>query len=100
MISIHVSTGCAENISSHASSEGSIQSGSAASTTTIDSKHLISDAYHQNTRFGTVKAYGFYLLSTEAGEEFTDEQVVIVAGPRLVVPPAIFASDFKVSHQR
>ncbi|KLO29175.1 mycothione reductase [Mycobacterium haemophilum] len=51
------------------------------------------DVYHQHTRFGPVQADGRYLLRTDAGEEFTAEQVVIAAGSRPVIPPAILASD-------
>jgi mycothione reductase len=50
------------------------------------------DVYHQHTRFGPVQADGRYLLCTDAGEEFTSEQVVIAAGSRPVIPPAILAS--------
>jgi mycothione reductase len=50
------------------------------------------DVYRQHTRFGPVQADGRYLLRTEAGEEFTADQVVIAAGSRPVIPPAILAS--------
>ena len=51
------------------------------------------DVYTQHTRFGPVQADGRYLLRTDAGEEFTADQVVIAAGSRPTVPPAILASD-------
>ncbi|MBX9641310.1 MAG: mycothione reductase, partial [Mycobacteriaceae bacterium] len=51
------------------------------------------DVYRQHTRFGPVAPDGRYLLRTDAGEEFTAEQVVIAAGSRPVIPPAILASD-------
>jgi mycothione reductase len=47
------------------------------------------DVYNQHTRFGAVQADGRYLLRTDDGEEFTAEQVVIAAGARPVIPPAI-----------
>jgi mycothione reductase len=51
------------------------------------------DVYRQHTRFGPVQPDGRYLLRTDAGEEFTADQVVIAAGSRPVIPPAILASD-------
>ena len=50
------------------------------------------DVYRQHTRFGPVQPDGRYLLRTNAGEEFAADQVVIAAGSRPVVPPAILAS--------
>ena len=50
------------------------------------------DVYGQHTRFGPVQADGRYLLRTDDGEEFTADQVVIAAGARPMVPPAILAS--------
>jgi mycothione reductase len=50
------------------------------------------DVYHQRTRFGPVQPDGRYLLRTDAGEEFAADQVVIAAGSRPVIPPAILAS--------
>ena len=50
------------------------------------------DVYGQHTRFGPVQADGRYLLRTDCGEEFTADQVVIAAGSRPVIPPAILAS--------
>lgn len=47
------------------------------------------DVYSQHTRFGPVQPDGRYLLRTDAGDEFTAEQVVIAAGSRPVIPPAI-----------
>jgi mycothione reductase len=47
------------------------------------------DVYKQHTQFGAVQADGRYLLRTDAGDEFTADQVVIAAGARAVVPPAI-----------
>jgi mycothione reductase len=49
------------------------------------------DVYGQHARFGPVQADGRYLLRTELGDEFTAEQVVIAAGSRPVLPPAIVA---------
>jgi len=50
------------------------------------------DVYHQHTRFGPVQPDGRYLLRTDAGEEFAADQVVIAAGSRPMIPPAILAS--------
>ncbi|MBW0019259.1 MAG: mycothione reductase [Mycobacterium sp.] len=50
------------------------------------------DVYGQHTDFGPVQPDGRYLLRTDAGEEFTADQVVIAAGTRAVIPPAIRAS--------
>ena len=57
------------------------------------------DVYRKHTRFGPVQADGRYLLRTDAGEEFTADQVVIAAGSRPVIPPAILASgvDYQTS---
>ncbi|BBY07950.1 mycothione reductase [Mycobacterium noviomagense] len=49
------------------------------------------DVYGQHARFGPVQADGRYLLRTDLGDEFTAEQVVIAAGSRPVIPPAILA---------
>jgi mycothione reductase len=51
------------------------------------------DVYRQHTRFGPVQADGRYLLRTDTGDEFTANQVVIAAGSRPLIPPAILASD-------
>ena len=51
------------------------------------------DVYRQHTRFGPVQPDGRYLVRTDAGEEFTADQVVIAAGSRAMIPPAILASD-------
>ncbi|WP_144207617.1 mycothione reductase [Mycobacterium tilburgii] len=47
------------------------------------------DVYKQHTRFGPVQDDGRYLLRTDAGEEFSADHVVIAAGARPVIPPAI-----------
>jgi mycothione reductase len=47
------------------------------------------DVYDRHTRFGAVQPDGRYLLRTDDGDEFTAEQVVIAAGSRPVIPPAI-----------
>ena len=47
------------------------------------------DVYDEHTRFGPVTPDGRYLLRTAGGEQFSAEQVVIAAGARSVVPPAI-----------
>jgi mycothione reductase len=47
------------------------------------------DVYDRHTRFGPVQPDGRYLLRTDDGDEFTAEQVVIAAGSRPVIPPAI-----------
>ncbi|OBF05732.1 mycothione reductase [Mycobacterium sp. ACS4054] len=47
------------------------------------------DLYGQHTRFGPVQPDGRYLLRTDAGDEFTADRVVIAAGSRPVIPPAI-----------
>lgn len=46
------------------------------------------DVYDSHTRFTGVQ-HGRYLLRTEAGDEFSSDQVVIAAGSRASVPPAI-----------
>jgi mycothione reductase len=50
------------------------------------------DVYRQHTRFGPVQPDGRYVLRTDAGEEFAADQVVIAAGSRPMIPPAILAS--------
>jgi mycothione reductase len=50
------------------------------------------DVYHEHTRFGRVQADGRYLLRTDAGEDFAADKVVVAAGSRPVIPPAILAS--------
>ena len=50
------------------------------------------DVYGQRIRFGPVQADGRYLLRTDDGEEFIADRVVIAAGARPMVPPAILAS--------
>jgi mycothione reductase len=50
------------------------------------------DVYSSHTRFGPAHADGSYLLRTDTGEEFTADQVVIAAGARPMIPPAILAS--------
>ncbi|MBS4726823.1 mycothione reductase [Mycobacterium sp. SM1] len=50
------------------------------------------DVYGRHTHFGPVQADGRYLLRTDAGDEFTAEQVVIAAGSRPVIPRAILTS--------
>jgi mycothione reductase len=50
------------------------------------------DVYGQHFRFGPVQADGRYLLRADGGEQFTAEQVVIAAGARPVIPPAILNS--------
>src|SRR5690349_7727490 len=45
--------------------------------------------YSSHTRFGPKTADGRYTLRTEAGDEFSSDQVVIAAGSRAYVPPAI-----------
>lgn len=57
------------------------------------------DVYKQHTRFGAIQRDGRYLLHTDGGEEFTADQVVIAAGARAVVPPAIGESgaDYQTS---
>jgi mycothione reductase len=47
------------------------------------------DVYDRHTRFGKVQPDGRYLLRTDDGEQFSAEQVVIAAGSRAVIPPAI-----------
>ena len=51
------------------------------------------DVYDRHTRFGPVGSDGRYLLRTDAGDEFTADQVVIAAGSRPTIPSAILASD-------
>ncbi|CAN5493043.1 mycothione reductase [soil metagenome] len=45
--------------------------------------------FDSHTRFGATRSDGKYVLKTEAGDEFTSDQVVIAAGSRAMVPPAI-----------
>ncbi|MEV0669673.1 mycothione reductase [Mycobacterium sp. NPDC050441] len=45
--------------------------------------------YASHTRFGPKTADGRYTLRTEAGDEFSSDQVVIAAGSRTFIPPAI-----------
>lgn len=47
------------------------------------------DVYRRHTRFGPAQSDGRYLLRTDGGDEFTADQVVIAAGSRPVIPPAI-----------
>ena len=47
------------------------------------------DVYDKHTRFASVQSDGRYLLRTDDGDQFTAEQVVIAAGARPVIPPAI-----------
>ena len=51
--------------------------------------------FEGHTRFGPTRPDGRYLLRTDAGDEFTSEQVVIAAGARATVPPAITACGVK-----
>jgi mycothione reductase len=45
--------------------------------------------YASHTRFGPTQPDGRYTLRTDAGDEFTSDQVVIAAGSRVRIPPAI-----------
>ena len=45
--------------------------------------------YASHTRFGPTQPDGRHTLRTDAGEEFTADKVVIAAGSRVHVPPAI-----------
>jgi mycothione reductase len=45
--------------------------------------------YDTHTRFGEPTSDGRYTLRTDAGEQFTADQVVIAAGSRVAVPDAI-----------
>lgn len=47
------------------------------------------DVYDSHTRFGPTRADGRYVLRTADGDEFTSDQVVLAAGSRVHVPPAI-----------
>ena len=58
------------------------------------------DVYDQHTRFGPVQADGRYLLRTDAGEEFTADQVVIAAGSRAGDSAGHPRVRRRVSHQR
>jgi mycothione reductase len=55
--------------------------------------------FASHTRFGATRPDGRYVLRTADGAEFTSDQVVIAAGSRAVVPPAIADSgiDFQTS---
>lgn len=48
--------------------------------------------FDSHTRFGPTRPDGRHVLRTDAGDEFTSEKVVIAAGARAVIPPAIAAS--------
>ncbi|MGV0750339.1 mycothione reductase [Mycolicibacter heraklionensis] len=50
------------------------------------------DVYDEHTRFGPIGSEGRYVLRTAGGDQFSAEQVVIAAGARPVIPPAIAAS--------
>lgn len=45
--------------------------------------------YASHTKFGPTQPDGRYTLRTDAGDEFTSDRVVIAAGSRINVPPAI-----------
>jgi mycothione reductase len=45
--------------------------------------------YGNHTRFGPTQPDGRYTLRTDAGDEFTSDKVVIAAGSRIRIPPAI-----------
>jgi mycothione reductase len=45
--------------------------------------------YASHTRFGPTQPDGRYTMRTDAGDEFTTDQVVIAAGSRIRIPPAI-----------
>jgi mycothione reductase len=45
--------------------------------------------YGSHTRFGPTQPDGRYTLRTDAGDEFTSDKVVIAAGSRIRIPPAI-----------
>lgn len=45
--------------------------------------------YASHTRFGPTQPDSRYTLRTEAGDEFTSDRVVIAAGSRVRIPPAI-----------
>ena len=45
--------------------------------------------YRSHARFGPRRPDGRYLLRTDAGDEFTSDQVVLAAGSRVNIPPAI-----------
>ena len=45
--------------------------------------------YASHTRFGPTQPDGRYTLRTDAGDEFTADKVVIAAGSRIHIPPAI-----------
>jgi mycothione reductase len=47
------------------------------------------DVYASHTRFAAVQDDGRYLLRTDDGNEFIADKVVIAAGARPVIPPAI-----------
>jgi mycothione reductase len=45
--------------------------------------------YGSHTKFGPMQPDGRYTLRTDAGDEFTSDKVVIAAGSRIRIPPAI-----------
>ncbi len=48
--------------------------------------------FDSHTRFGPTRPDGRHVLRTDAGDEFTSEKVVIAAGARALIPPAIAGS--------
>ncbi|WP_102143463.1 mycothione reductase [Mycobacterium hubeiense] len=50
------------------------------------------EVFSSHTRFGPTQSDGRYTLLTDAGDEFTADQVVIAAGSRATVPPEIAES--------
>lgn len=45
--------------------------------------------YRSHVRFGATQPDGRYTLRTDAGDDFTSDKVVIAAGSRIRIPPAI-----------
>ena len=50
------------------------------------------EVFDTHTRFGPTQSDGRYTLRTDGGDDFTADQVVIAAGSRATVPPAIAES--------
>ena len=85
--STRTSTGCGGPTSSTACSAASTPSRRAARRTGAACANVT--VFGSHAKFGPTQPDGSYTLRTEAGDEFTADQVVIAAGSRINIPPAI-----------
>ena len=97
-VSTRPSTRSAGPTSSRGCSAASTRSPRAARSTSAACP--TSTCTRSHTRFGPTQPDGRYTLRTEAGDEFTSDQVVIAAGSRIRVPPAIARLRCRLPHQR